>query len=101
MTKKEVFELELLAKGFFDAVVDMYRTAETEAQKHQLIDILFVYRTWLPAELFESKIDEKMLSLGIVPVSNDSFFISALAITASFDYNKLNYNLLNEVTLCI
>ena len=48
----------------------------------------------------KSKIDEKMLSLGIVPVSNDSFFISALAITASFDYNKLNYNLLNEVTLC-
>lgn len=24
-----------------------------------------------------------------------------LAITASFDYNKLNYNLLDEVTLCI
>ena len=34
MTKKEVFELELLAKGFFEAIVDMYRTAETEAQKH-------------------------------------------------------------------
>ena len=60
MTKKEVFEIELLAKGFFEAIVDMYRTAETEAQKHQLIDILFVYRTWLPAELFESKIDEKI-----------------------------------------
>ena len=60
MTKKEVFELELLAKGFFEAIVDMYRTAETEAQKHQLIDILFVYRTWFPAELFESKVDEKI-----------------------------------------
>ena len=60
MTKKEVFELELLAEGFFDAIVDMYRTAETEAQKHQLIDTLFVYRTWLPAELFESKKDEKI-----------------------------------------
>ena len=98
MTKKEVFELELLAEGFFEAIVDMYRTAETEAQKHQLIDILFVYRTWFPAELFESKIDEKRLSLGIVPVSNDSFFISALAITASFDYNKLNYYLLLSFT---
>ena len=60
MTKKEVFELELLAEGFFEAIVDMYRTAETETQKHQLIDILFVYRTWFPAELFESKIDEKI-----------------------------------------
>ena len=60
MTKKEVFELELLAEGFFEAIVDMYRTAEMEAQKHQLIDILFVYRTWFPAELFESKVDEKI-----------------------------------------
>ena len=60
MTKKEVFELELLANGFFEAIVDMYRTAETEAQKHQLIDILFVYRTWFPAELFESKVDKKI-----------------------------------------
>ena len=41
-----------------------------------------------------------MLSLGIGPVSNDSFFISTLAITFAFDYNKLNYYLLNEVTLC-
>ena len=60
MTKKEVFELELLAEGFFEAIVDMYRTAETEAQKHQLIDILFVYRTWFPAELFGSKVDKKI-----------------------------------------
>ena len=60
MTKKEVFELELLADELFEEFVDMYHTAETEAQKHQLIDILFVYRTWFPAELFESKIDKKI-----------------------------------------
>ena len=60
MTKKEVFELELLAKGFFDAIVDMYRTAETEAQKHQLIDMLYMYHTWFPEELFGSKVDKKI-----------------------------------------
>ena len=60
MTKKEVFELELLAEGFFEAIVDMYRTAETEAQKHQLIDMLYMYHTWFPAELFGSKVDKKI-----------------------------------------
>ena len=33
------------------------------------------------------------LRTGHSPVRNDSFFISALAIAASFDYNKLNYYL--------
>ena len=60
MTKKEVFELELLAEGFFEEIVDMYRTAKTEAQKHQLIDMLYIYHTWLPAELFRSKVDKKI-----------------------------------------